>query len=114
MTFLVWVILSATACAWQCAVDFQSAPFVRCLPQISKAFGAFGFSPHPIGGELFVEVFSRHGRLCRQIGKPQQWHSTTWAAGGRFQQSRHGSILSPGSGISESSVQHDGGLSLIP
>jgi hypothetical protein len=84
---LVWVILSATACARQCAVDFQSAPFVGSGPQIREAFRTFGTPQLPV--LLFVEILACHCRRCGQIGEPHQRDSATWTASTWFQQPWH-------------------------
>jgi hypothetical protein len=100
-TILVWVILSATACAGKCAVNFQSASFVRGQPQIREAFQARWPASFTIF--LFVKIFTGHTDRSAEIGKRHQWTSADWAAGGWFQQSRHAAIvLSPGTGFFES------------
>jgi hypothetical protein len=119
--FLVWVMLSATACAGKCAVDLETAPFVCGLAVIGEHLHASALADE-LAGPLIVEVFARHAFPLGQIADAHEWSSAHGTPGGWFEQPWHAPTVSdqhgarnrsPRSGIAEPWRQDHRGLSLI-
>ncbi len=105
---LVWVILTAAACAGKCAVDFERASFVRSGLVIGESPNTSALSDRFVW-PLVVDVLADDSLRIREIGQTEQRNSAARAAGRWFEQSGHGAILSPRSGISQPGRQNDGG-----
>jgi hypothetical protein len=85
---LVWVILAATACAGKCAVDVESAPFIRSGLVISEGTKATTFADRLIW-PLGVKIFANHSLRIRKVRQANERSSAAWTTGGRLEQSRH-------------------------